>query len=191
MRRDAPKVIDAIDGRDVMIGRRGVRALDTPGHTVGGTCFLADGFVVTGDVLFVGGCGRTDFPGGDTADDVAQPAAAGGACPRRRASTPATTTARRRRRRSAHEIRENPFLRCKTFEEFRALGMWSNDRTRRPGACRAVSRQIYYPDAAAAVVILRRMSSRLTPAAALFLLIVACSSARENLAWGGPMRPST
>ena len=57
----ARTLADAVDGRDVAIGRRGVRALETRGHTVGGTCYLADGYIVTGDVLFVGGCGRTDF----------------------------------------------------------------------------------------------------------------------------------
>ena len=46
------------------------------GHTVGGTCYLADGYVVTGDVLFVGGCGRTDFHGRRHGGDVAEPAAA-------------------------------------------------------------------------------------------------------------------
>jgi hydroxyacylglutathione hydrolase len=111
---------DAADGQDVAIGRRGVRALVTPGHTVGGTCYLADGFVVTGDVLFVGGCGRTDFPGGDTAQmwDSLQrltrlpeetrvyPGHDYGA-------TPTSTI--------AHELRTNRFLRCATFEEFRAL----------------------------------------------------------------------
>ena len=75
-RRRARTLIDAVDGGDIAIGRRGVRALETPGHTVGGTCYLADGYIVTGDVLFVGGCGRTDFQGGDTRRDVAQPAAA-------------------------------------------------------------------------------------------------------------------
>ena len=45
-----------------------MRALVTPGHTVGGTCYLADGYIVTGDLLFVGGCGRTDFRGGDSAE---------------------------------------------------------------------------------------------------------------------------
>jgi len=30
--------LDVVDRLDVAIGRRGVRALDTPGHTVGGTC---------------------------------------------------------------------------------------------------------------------------------------------------------
>jgi glyoxylase-like metal-dependent hydrolase (beta-lactamase superfamily II) len=69
VRATAPgaKLIDATDRLDVPIGRRGLRALHTPGHTVGGTSYLADGYVITGDVLFVGGCGRTDFPGGDTA----------------------------------------------------------------------------------------------------------------------------
>ena len=69
------KMIDAVDGRAIAMGKRGLRALETPGHTVGGTCYLADGYVVTGDVLFVGGCGRTDFTGGDSAADVAEPAA--------------------------------------------------------------------------------------------------------------------
>ena len=102
-------LVDAVDGRDIAIGRRGVRALDTPGHTVGGTCYLADGYIVTGDVLFVGGCGRTDFPGGDTAamwhslQRLAR-------CPRRRASTRATTTARRRPRRSG--TRSAPTASC-------------------------------------------------------------------------------
>src|SRR5205807_6884030 len=39
------------------------------GHTRAGTSYLVDlsggGAVITGDTLFVGGCGRTDFPGGD------------------------------------------------------------------------------------------------------------------------------
>ena len=66
--RRAARSPTRVDGRDVAIGRRGVRALETRGHTVGGTCYLADGWIVTGDVLFVGGCGRTDFTGGDTAE---------------------------------------------------------------------------------------------------------------------------
>ena len=69
-RRRAPRSTTRPTGSDIAIGRRGVRALETRGHTVGGTCYLADGYVVTGDVLFVGGCGRTDFQGGDTRRDV-------------------------------------------------------------------------------------------------------------------------
>ncbi|HEY0707004.1 MAG TPA: MBL fold metallo-hydrolase, partial [Polyangia bacterium] len=63
----AQKVVTVADREDVAIGRRGVRALATFGHTKGGVSYLADGYVITGDVLFVRGCGRTDFPGGDVA----------------------------------------------------------------------------------------------------------------------------
>jgi glyoxylase-like metal-dependent hydrolase (beta-lactamase superfamily II) len=116
---DAKSLIDALDRLDIAIGRCGVRALDTPGHTVGGTCYLADGFVITGDVLFVGGCGRTDFPGGDSAAMwrslqrlMALPEETRVYPGHDYGATPTATL--------AHEMRENPYLRCATFDEFRA-----------------------------------------------------------------------
>ncbi len=45
-----------------------VNAIDTPGHTPGGVCYLfSDGLLLSGDTLFCGSIGRTDFPGGDLA----------------------------------------------------------------------------------------------------------------------------
>ena len=38
--------------------------METPGHTKGGVCYIADNAVFTGDTLFFCSCGRTDFPGG-------------------------------------------------------------------------------------------------------------------------------
>ena len=41
-----------------------LRSIHTPGHTKGSTCYLFDGFVMTGDTLLRRRVGRTDFPGG-------------------------------------------------------------------------------------------------------------------------------
>ena len=47
----------------------GVTVLHTPGHTPGGVCyhFAADKLLLSGDTLFAGSIGRTDFPGGSMA----------------------------------------------------------------------------------------------------------------------------
>src|SRR4051812_2115649 len=111
---------DAVDGRDVAIGRRRVRALETRGHTVGGTCYLADGWVVTGDVMFVGGCGRTDFQGGDTAA-MWQSLQRLSRLPEETRVYPGHNYGETPTSTIGYETRTNPFLRCATFEEFRAL----------------------------------------------------------------------
>jgi glyoxylase-like metal-dependent hydrolase (beta-lactamase superfamily II) len=49
----------------VTVGEIGVRLLHTPGHTPGSQCFLVEGRLVSGDTLFLEGCGRTDLPGSD------------------------------------------------------------------------------------------------------------------------------
>lgn len=53
-------------GDKVSAGDIEIELLHTPGHTPGSQCFLLDGRLVAGDTLFVEGCGRTDFPGGDS-----------------------------------------------------------------------------------------------------------------------------
>ena len=45
-----------------------IELLHTPGHTPGSQCFLVDGRLVSGDTLFIQGCGRVDLPGGDPAE---------------------------------------------------------------------------------------------------------------------------
>jgi glyoxylase-like metal-dependent hydrolase (beta-lactamase superfamily II) len=113
-------LVDAVDGRDIAIGRRGVRALETRGHTVGGTCYLADGWIVTGDVLFVGGCGRTDFQGGDTAE-MWQSLQRLMRLPEETRVYPGHNYGETATSTIGHETRSNRFLRCATFEDFRAL----------------------------------------------------------------------
>lgn len=53
------------DGDIVTAGALTLKVLHTPGHTPGSSCYLGDGVLFSGDTLFAGSAGRTDFPGGD------------------------------------------------------------------------------------------------------------------------------
>src|SRR5262245_25283960 len=52
-------------GDEILLGNQKIRLLHTPGHTPGSQCFLAGATLISGDTLFIGGCGRVDLPGGD------------------------------------------------------------------------------------------------------------------------------
>ena len=52
-------------GDSMSIGNIDVKLLHTPGHTPGSQCFLVESALVSGDTLFIGGCGRVDLPGGN------------------------------------------------------------------------------------------------------------------------------
>lgn len=52
-------------GDKVSVGAIDIELIHTPGHTPGSQCFLVDNCLVSGDTLFLDGCGRTDLPGGD------------------------------------------------------------------------------------------------------------------------------
>jgi glyoxylase-like metal-dependent hydrolase (beta-lactamase superfamily II) len=51
-------------GDAIQLGSLSLKALHTPGHTPGSQCLAAADAVVSGDTLFVNGCGRCDFKGG-------------------------------------------------------------------------------------------------------------------------------
>ena len=53
-------------GDVVDVGEIPIKLLHTPGHTPGSQCFLVENRLIAGDTLFLQGCGRTDFPGGDS-----------------------------------------------------------------------------------------------------------------------------
>ena len=53
------------DGQELEVGRYSISAIHTPGHSPGGICLYAPGAVFTGDTLFAGSIGRTDFTGGN------------------------------------------------------------------------------------------------------------------------------
>ncbi|NTW72329.1 MAG: MBL fold metallo-hydrolase [Eubacteriaceae bacterium] len=53
------------EGIEYVFGEIKLEILHTPGHTPGSICIRYGGHLFTGDTLFCGSMGRTDFPGGD------------------------------------------------------------------------------------------------------------------------------
>jgi len=63
---EAPYVdIRVDDGDEIRFGRQSLKVIHTPGHTQDATCLLFKDRIFTGDTLLIGGCGRTDLPGGN------------------------------------------------------------------------------------------------------------------------------
>ncbi|MEC1180786.1 MBL fold metallo-hydrolase [Metasolibacillus meyeri] len=66
--KDAEEVVfdfeDLMDGLKVQIGSVTIEALYSPGHTIGSTSFVIDdGYLLTGDILFIDSIGRPDLAG--------------------------------------------------------------------------------------------------------------------------------
>lgn len=62
---EAPYVdIRVEDGEAIKFGQQALKVLYTPGHTQDSMCLLFNDRIFTGDTLLIGGCGRTDLPGG-------------------------------------------------------------------------------------------------------------------------------
>ena len=53
------------DEEEFTVGDITIKAFETPGHTVGGMCYLMNDNLFSGDMLFYETVGRVDLPGGD------------------------------------------------------------------------------------------------------------------------------
>jgi glyoxylase-like metal-dependent hydrolase (beta-lactamase superfamily II) len=61
----ASRLLEEGDTIDLWGGDSPLQVIHTPGHSPGGICLLAQGCAFAGDLLFAGGIGRTDLPGGN------------------------------------------------------------------------------------------------------------------------------
>ena len=52
------------DGNVIDFDGTAIKVIHTPGHTKGSVCYVYDDVILSGDTLFRGSVGRTDFPGG-------------------------------------------------------------------------------------------------------------------------------
>ena len=111
-------LIDVTSKDKLQIGKISFDILHTPGHTPGCLCFLAQGNIITGDTLFIDGCGRCDLIGGDATvmynslyhtlmklpdETVVYPGHNYG-------PTPTDTF--------GHQNETNPYLQCRNIKEF-------------------------------------------------------------------------
>lgn len=61
-----PKCYSFINDGDILnLANMNIKCIHTPGHTTGGMCFLINDSLFTGDTLFQGSVGRSDFYGGN------------------------------------------------------------------------------------------------------------------------------
>jgi glyoxylase-like metal-dependent hydrolase (beta-lactamase superfamily II) len=114
------RVIGLVGGERIPLGASVVEALATPGHTVAGISYLVGGAVMTGDTLFVGFCGRTDFPGGDP-HVLWRSLRKLAALPEETRMYPGHDYGKTPTSTIGWECATNPYLLCKTEEEFVAL----------------------------------------------------------------------
>ncbi|MDE2222594.1 MAG: MBL fold metallo-hydrolase [Candidatus Omnitrophica bacterium] len=63
LRPKVPGLIDVTSEDKLSVGGIAFDILHTPGHTPGCQCFLAQGQLISGDTIFIDGCGRCDLPG--------------------------------------------------------------------------------------------------------------------------------
>ncbi|HME92470.1 MAG TPA: MBL fold metallo-hydrolase [Myxococcaceae bacterium] len=65
LREFAGSIKGLAPGDEIPVGPLRIKALHTPGHTPGSQCFYCGSSLVSGDTLFIKGCGRCDLRGGD------------------------------------------------------------------------------------------------------------------------------
>ena len=108
-------------GDELLLGEHRIRFMHTPGHTPGSQCFLVDDNLVSGDTLFIGGCGRVDLPGSDPAQMYDSLVNKLKALPDHTVLYPGHDYASQPRSTMGEEKRRNLYLRFNRLEDF--LGM--------------------------------------------------------------------
>ena len=113
--------IKTIDENDIItIGKIKVKVLYTPGHKPSCVCFLLDDSILTGDTLFVEACGRVDMPGGDIKQEFESLQMLKKldenleVYPGHDYGSVKSSTIK-------HEKENNPYMKCRSFEEFLAI----------------------------------------------------------------------
>ena len=118
------------DGDTLSIGETTAKVFVTPGHTPGSCCFLLDGHLIAGDTLFTWGCGRCDMEGGSPAQMFQSLARLGQEIPGHVQVLPGHDYGDQPSVTMDEQIAGNPFMLCKSVEDFTEYRMVLHDTTR-------------------------------------------------------------
>jgi glyoxylase-like metal-dependent hydrolase (beta-lactamase superfamily II) len=104
------------------LGKIEISFLHTPGHTPGSQCLKVGERLVTGDTLFIGGCGRVDLPNSDP-QEMAQSLRRLSGLPAETVIWPGHNYAADPSATLGRELRNNPYLKlaAKSLEDFLRL----------------------------------------------------------------------
>lgn len=114
-------------GDTIMLGDTPIKALLTPGHTPGSACYHVGNDVLTGDTLFVFGCGRCDMRGGDPEQMYKTLNHMAGNLPAGTVIRPGHNYAEKTTTTMEEQLEGNPFMHFDTCADFRHYRMDYHD----------------------------------------------------------------
>ena len=118
-------------GEDVIdLGETEIKILHTPGHTPGSACYHLGDDLITGDTLFVFGCGRCDLAGGDPNQMFDTLRKLGTELPPHTCIHPGHNYADRETCSITDELEGNPFMHFDKVDDFVEYRMHTHDKVR-------------------------------------------------------------
>ncbi|WP_353569830.1 MBL fold metallo-hydrolase [Candidatus Albibeggiatoa sp. nov. BB20] len=118
------------DGDTLMLGETAIQVIHTPGHTPGSSCYWLDNHAITGDTLFVFGCGRCDLRGGNPKQMYHSLHKLVATLPPETEIHPGHYYSVKPTSTMAEEVAGNPFLHCENEDEFVTYRMVTHDQVR-------------------------------------------------------------
>lgn len=118
-------------GGDIFqLGDTPIEILHTPGHTPGSACYKIKDDLITGDTLFVFGCGRCDLAGGDPQQMYTTLKKMGEELPPSTLILPGHNYAVKETCSMHEELEGNPFMHFNDSNDFIEYRMHTHDRIR-------------------------------------------------------------
>jgi len=117
-------------GDEIVLGETKIKILHTPGHSPGSACFLIGGELITGDTLFVFGCGHCKLAGANPNELFNSLSKLKKEMPLDTVIHPGHNYADKAASTISEQIEGNPFLHFDNVEGFTQYRMVDHDKSR-------------------------------------------------------------